>query len=757
MLDHLEDETIEIVPFYFNPNKKPYKISKSQLYSNTPSDFDFKLKSTAKPLTQETLLSEIKKCDIAFPVMHGLMGEDGKIQKLFKENNIPFITSPSQACQLAFNKFYANEFLKKEGFFTLPSILLKSGDKKNKMHIDNFFKTHKIKRAIIKPATGGSSIGVFSVLTNKEAYEKMEHIFSKKIDSQVVLEPFAQGREFTVNVLEGKSPVALIPTEIETSYEDGGIFDYRKKYLPTHGTIYHQPPRFTDKEIFEIQNQAEKIFSLFGLQDFARLDGWLLNDGNIWFSDINPVSGMEQNSFLFQQGARIGFSHRDLLRYILINACKRYHISLPSKTLTSSKRKPVNVLLGGPNSERQVSLMSGTNIWLKLRKSKIYSPKPFVLDFNMNVWELPYSFILNHTVEEILLTIKNAKKIAPKLLKLQKVIHQKLGIKKDEIHEPFFLPKKYTLDQFIKKSSFVFLGLHGSPGEDGTIQAMLEKAHVKYNGPNSIVSKLCMDKFNTAEAVNKLNIPGAHSARQKIVAIKDIKNGDVLWNSLVKDLDAKTIIVKPRGDGCSSGIFRLFNAQDLEKYVSIVKSRALFVPKGTFKNQKDIVDMPHQKISDLLFENFIETDVIRTEGVKLIQTYKSGWVEVTVGVFQDGKKLKVMNPSITVAEGEVLSVEEKFQGGTGVNITPPPTNIINAAILKKIKDRISKVATGLGITGYSRIDAFVNTKTAEVSVIEINTLPGLTPSTVIYHQALAEKPSMFPTQFLETLIKNKGY
>lgn len=777
VLDHLEDDAIEIVPFYFDQKKNAYKISKAQLYSNTPSDFDFKLKSQALPLTQQELFKEIKKCDIAFPVMHGALGEDGQIQKLFEKNNIPFIASPSRACELAYNKFYTNELLKKKGFFILPSILINPegkgtsyGARKNiKNKVDEFFRLHKIKRVIVKPACGGSSIGVFSVSNKKRALEKIKYIFDKKIDTQVVLEPFAKGREFTIIVLQNKKkePVALVPTEIETSYDNGAVFDYRKKYLPTHGTMYHNPARFTDHQINTIQNQSEEIFSHLGMRDFCRMDGWMLDDGNIWFSDINPISGMEQNSFLFQQGARVGFSHRDLLNYILKTACIRYGISVPKLTAKTKKLKPVNVLFGGPSSERQVSLMSGTNVWLKLKKSHIYEPKPFLLDFDLNVWELPYSFALNHTVEEVLHTAFNAKAIYKKLQPLQKKIHTRLGIIKNDIHEPFFIPRKYTLKEFVKKSNFIFLGLHGNPGEDGTIQAILEKNKVKYNGPTAKISRLCMDKFDTAQAINKLQIDGIHSIPQIVLKIKEIKNSKEIWKSLLQKLNSKTIIVKPRADGCSSGIFRLFDAQDLEKYINFVKIKAPFVPAWTFRNQKDIVDMPTTKIDDLLFEKFIETDVIKVDGIKLKYIKKTGWIETTVAIFSPPAKgempvgqrgsLEVMNPSITVAEGEVLSVEEKFQGGTGVNITPPPENIVKKEILKKVKERIGKVAEGVVITGYSRIDAFINIKTGEVSVIEINTLPGLTPSTVTYHQALAEKVPMFPTAFLEKLIKNKGY
>ena len=759
VLDHLEDENIEVIPFYINQDGKFYGVSKAQLYSNTPSDFEFKLHTNGKLFSQKNFIEEVKKADIAFPVIHGEMGEDGQLQKGFDKHIIPYVGSSESACAIAFNKFYTNEFLSEKGFYTLPSILIENTDKNIKKNIEQFWNSHKLKRCIVKPATGGSSIGVHSAYNIKDAIESAEEIFKKGIDTSVVVEPFAQGREFTSIILQNNNneAVALVPTEIETSYEDGGIFDYRKKYLPSSGTMYHNPARFSDVEIARIQKQAEEIFTLIGMKDCARIDGWLMKDGNIWFSDINPIAGMEQNSFLFQQAARIGFSHRDLLRYVVGNACVRYGIKFPKQSNINNKRKIVNVLFGGPSSERQVSLMSGTNVWLKLKKSHTYEPKPFLLDFDLNVWELPYSFALNHTVEEVLHTAQNAKAIAKKLKPLQAKIHKRLGITKNDIHEPFFIPKKYSLKTFIKNSKFIFLGLHGNPGEDGTIQAMLEKAGIKYNGPTSETSRLCMDKFETAQAINNLNISGIHSAKQVILKVSDIKDINTAWKSLLKDLGSKTVIVKPRADGCSSGIFRLFDANDFKKYVSFVKAGAKYVPAGTFRNQKDIVDMPTVAIHELLFENFIETDNIKTIGTKLAHTKKTDWVEVTVAVFGPKNKLHVMNPSITVAEGEVLSVEEKFQGGTGVNITPPPISIVPNKILNIVKERIGVVANLLGVSGYSRIDAFINIKNGEVSVIEINTLPGLTPSTVTYHQALAEPVPMFPTEFLEKLIKNKGY
>ena len=94
----------------------------------------------------------------------------------------------------------------------------------------------------------------------------------------------------------------------------------------------------------------------------------------------------------------------------------------------------------------------------------------------------------------------------------------------------------------------------------------------------------------------------------------------------------------------------------------------------------------------ILFEKFIETDSIRAVGNKLRHKKISGFVEVTVGVLAG----HALSPSITIAESSILSVEEKFQGGTGINITPPSEEIVAVAVIERAKKSIEKVAKKLG-------------------------------------------------------------
>lgn len=759
--DHLESEQIEIVPVYFDQKKRPYQISRAQLYSNTPSDFDFKLAQTARPLSANSLKRLLAKTDLVFPIIHGEFGEDGKVQAMLEKLGRPFVGPSSKTCRAAFDKYIANEALRKAGLYAPKSLLIKKSDKKIESKISEFFKVEKIKKAVVKPAAGGSSIGVFSVQTSKQAAQAARNIFQQKIDRRVVVEPFCRGTEFTVVLFDNKfgEVVAAIPTEIELEAAGKEIFDYRKKYLAGKRVTYHCPPTFTDEIVKKIQRQAEDLYRFFGFRDFSRFDGWLLDNGEIWFSDFNPLSGMEQNSFLFMQASRLGFSHRDILEHIVKNACNRYGIAYPKRKKGVAKRKQqVNVIFGGSTAEKQVSLMSGTNVWLKLKNSKKYEPEPCFLDSKNNVWKLPYAFALNHSVEEVEAMCLAAKSSERRLRMFKSRVLEKLAYKESELRTAWALPVKMSLAKFIAQSKIVFIALHGGMGEDGKLQKMLEEKRIFFNGPGSKSSKLCADKYETGKVVAQLHHEGIGIAPKKRVAISSFakfKRADfqTYWKALIGEFSTNSLIVKPIDDGCSAGIARLHAAADLEKYLAFAKTGASFISEGNLQDQHGIIEMPEQKMKNVLFEAFVVTDKTFVKNNKLHWQERTNWIEITVGLLEEKGKLRALSPSITIAAGSVLSLEEKFQGGTGINITPPPKEFVSTEAVQKAKRGIELVAKALGISGYSRIDAFMHRKTGELIIIEANTLPGLTASTVIYHQALAEPVPLSPCRFLEKIIE----
>lgn len=720
LLDHLPTDRFEILPLYVDQEKHFYKISSSQLYSNTPSDFDFKLKQIAKKLENEELISLLKSVDLAFPVIHGPFGEDGQLQEFLEKNKIPFIGSDSKTCKQIFLKHQANKNLQKLGYPVLTHFVITP-------------KTKKIPpiqgRAIVKPSSGGSSIGVYSVNTEEEALKKIASLFTLFEDKHVLLEPFCQGKEFTVAVVDSPSKgiFALTPTEIEISYENHQIFDYRKKYLPTNQTYCHTPPRFENKIIQQIQTQAEELFQKLKMQDAVRMDGWVMQDGTIYFSDFNVACGLEQNSFLFRQAAVDGFTHEAILSMLIENACKRHSIAFTSKeSLQKTKKQKVFVLFGGRNAERQVSLMSGTNVWLKLLRSEKYEPIPCFLDLNESVWTLPYSFALNHTVEEVFANCLASKQLSAMSLDAW-IAHAK------------------------KENAFVFIALHGGDGENGSLQKRLEAEKIPFNGSHSTTSHLCMDKLLTGKKIQSMKHPGILSLPKEVISFSSNSSHDGVFEKMTEKFHATRLIIKPKEDGCSAGIALLESQDDLKKYAQFIAQKTSLIPPFSFARQPLPIEMPSSS-QDFILEPYIETDLIMIQKNELSMITKTGWIELTVGVIEEKNGYRSLNPSITIAEGSVLSLEEKFQGGTGINITPPPETILSSVLLEKIKSLIEQTARSLEIKSYARIDIFFNRFTEEIIVIEVNTLPGLTPSTVLYHQALAETPPLAPRQFLEKMI-----
>ncbi len=762
--DHLEG--VDIIPLYFDLDKVPHFIDRKHLYSNTPSDFDFKINSIGTPLTEAELVARLQEADICFPVIHGAFGEGGELARFLEANRIPFIGCGSASSSRAFDKHEAAGRLRSQGFYTPPGLLLENPkDVATLGKIERFFRDNGLKKAILKPARSGSSIGVTVVTSPREGLEGFQSMHAEKLDARFVLEPYMEGREFTVIILQNLKgePVSLLPTEIEITDAEQSLFDYRLKYLPTRQVLYHMPPRFSSGEVAEIQEKVEALFSLMELRDAVRVDGWLLPDGKIWFSDFNLASGLDQNSFFFLQAAYLGWSHSRALHYVLHSACFRRGIQPPriSPSGQIGEKRAVRVLFGGDSSERQVSLMSGSNVWLKLRKSPAYSPEPYLLDVDGRIWKLPYPAALRHTVEEVSEACREIIQEMDRLTAYQTAIGSRLEPGFSLPLEPLEAPLHMNMDDFIQDSSIVFLAVHGGMGENGKLQEILAGAKIPFTGSLSASARLCMDKFDTGKALENYGKHGIFIAQKQKLdtgTLLGLEEGKLekLWDSLVETLKSKTFIVKPLDDGCSSGVVRLANWKDLACYLRLIGEGAARIPQGTMSYVTSPVEMPRQIPDFLLFESFVESDQPTIRGRQLHWNTKSGWVEITVGVLGKRGEIRALKPSITIAAGEVLSLEEKFQGGTGINITPPPEPWVAEAAWKSAQRKIEFVAQKLGINGFARIDAFMEVQKGDLLVIEANTIPGLTPSTVIYQQALAEESAIDPTRFLERILEHRN-
>ncbi|KAF3778971.1 D-alanine--D-alanine ligase [Nymphaea thermarum] len=782
VLDHIQGDDVDVRCYYIDRDLKAYRISAPQMYSNTPADFDFKLESLAQSFNSLNEFVEhlAVNVDIVFPVIHGHFGEDGRIQVLLEKAYIPFVGTGSQACQNAFDKYNASLELEKQGFLTVPSILLQ-GDKYEMLGLSKWFADNQLDpisgKVVVKPVRSGSSIGVCVAYGVHDCMEKTCALISEGIDDRVLVEIFLDGgHEFTAIVLDvgtgfNSHPVALLPTEV----------------------AYHMPPRFPDDVIDCIRKGAALLFQKFGLLDFARIDGWFLpHSSHLSSSNKNKFGHCKSGVVVFTDINLVGFSHSNILRTIIHHACLRFpslllfnekkSIAKSFASVKNSKtrhqgriRHKVFVIFGGETSERQVSLMSGTNVWLNLQSFNDLDVVPCLLapadgcltagyqhrsnDVNLRtVWNLPYPLVLRHTTEEVLEACLEAlepvRAAMTSQLRAKVMTELEESLQKHNWFDGFDisddLPKQLTLEKWIQQAkdlnATIFISVHGGIGEDGTLQSMLAAAGVPYTGPGVMASKTCMDKL-----ANSGVLTICKDVRRK----EDLLSGTLseLWYDLATRLQSETLCVKPAKDGCSTGVASC--SEDLIIYVDALKSCLPRLPKNCLSKAHGVIEMPNPPPEFLIFEPFIETNEItvsykQEDSNSCVLNWEghSRWIEITVGVIGKRGAVHSLTPSITVKEsGDILSLEEKFQGGTGINLTPPPESIIRNEALARCKERIELIANMLGLEGFSRIDAFVHVDTGEVMIIEVNTVPGMTPST-----ALAENPPMFPQQFFRNLL-----
>lgn len=260
-------------------------------------------------------------------------------------------------------------------------------------------------------------------------------------------------------------------------------------------------------------------------------------------------------------------------------------------------------------------------------------------------------------------------------------------------------------------ADFVFLGLHGGEGENGAIQGTLEMLGLPYNGSGVLTSALCMDKFKTTHFLRN---KGFDTPQALLIANHEWKhNKNRIIDTIMQTLQLP-VIIKPHDDGCSVMV------QKIKQEDKLVESIELL-----FANNKEYA---------------------------LIEEYITG-MELTVGIIGNDTP-QALPPSQAISAADILSIEEKFLPGAGENQTPAPLPQKTLNFIKKI---VANVYTALGCKGYARIDCFYQnsdespTDNNRVVIIEVNTLPGMTPATCIFHQAA--EIGIKPMDFIDKIIE----
>ncbi|WP_298392333.1 D-alanine--D-alanine ligase [Flavobacterium sp.] len=223
--------------------------------------------------------------------------------------------------------------------------------------------------------------------------------------------------------------------------------------------------------------------------------------------------------------------------------------------------------------------------------------------------------------------------------------------------------------------------IHGTPGEDGHMQAYWELLGIPYTGCGFYQSSLTFNKRDTLSVLSKFDIPKAQSIY--------LSKGDAIDGAQVAEQLGLPFFVKPNQSGSSLGVSMVSTLDDFQKALDFA-----------FAEDHDI----------------------------LIESYLNGR-EVSVGVMNYKGETKVMGITEIISQNSFFDYEAKYLGKSE-EITPAN---ISEEVKNRVEETAKKVYEALGMSGFSRTDFIIMNDIPHF--IEINTNPGLSPQSIFPQQA----------------------
>jgi D-alanine-D-alanine ligase len=248
--------------------------------------------------------------DGVFTILHGSPGEDGKLAGYFDLLGIPYTTCDQLTSAITMNKGYTKAIVQ-----TIPELQVA---RSMQLFEQEPTAATRIQEELqlplfIKPNNGGSSIGMSKVKTWEELPEALDKAFAE--DSQVLVEEFVSGREFSVGIFKANGQVTVLPaTEIVSSRE---FFDYEAKYVP--GVCEEiTPGRMNSEEVARVERISKKVYAVLNCKGAVRIDYFLQEDtGAFYFIEINTVPGQTETSLISQQVRATGMELRDFYTLLI--------------------------------------------------------------------------------------------------------------------------------------------------------------------------------------------------------------------------------------------------------------------------------------------------------------------------------------------------------------------------------------------------------------------------------------------------------
>lgn len=246
--------------------------------------------------------------DVVFLGLHGVCGEDGRVQAAFDLLGIPYTGAGYLGSAIAMDKDLTKRIVAPLGVRTPKWELIRYTAE------DIPALTQRLELpCVVKPVASGSSIGVSIVRERGELPAALEDGLS--CGGVCVIEQYVAGREIQVGILGDKAlpSIEIIPK--------AGFYDYENKYQPGAAEEITPAPIPAEWEK-QLGEAALTVFRALGLSVYSRADFIVAEDGTPWFLEINTLPGMTPTSLLPQEAAAVGIGYGQLCERIIEESMK---------------------------------------------------------------------------------------------------------------------------------------------------------------------------------------------------------------------------------------------------------------------------------------------------------------------------------------------------------------------------------------------------------------------------------------------------
>lgn len=259
--------------------------------------------------------------DVVFPVLHGPYGEDGTIQGLLDLAGVPYVGTGVLSSACGMDKVFTKIAARAAQVPVTREVVLHAGE--GMELIDDTTRSHLGLPVFVKPARGGSSIGINKV----DSWDKLEDAvrFARLYDSKVIIEAELVGDEVEVGVIERPtgelvaSPAAKLNG---TSESEEGFYGFETKYLDNVVTA-EIPAGYDDDLNAQLSELAIRTFRALECRGLARIDFFVTADGPV-LNEVNTMPGFTSISMFPQVFQAAGMSYGELLETLIATALERF-------------------------------------------------------------------------------------------------------------------------------------------------------------------------------------------------------------------------------------------------------------------------------------------------------------------------------------------------------------------------------------------------------------------------------------------------